>query len=59
MPRRPPAAEFAVPADLEPMYATLGGEVPAEAGWAFEPKYDGVRVLAVRRSILLYREHSS
>lgn len=46
MARRSSAAKFAVPADLEPMYATLGHEVPAEAGWAFEPKYDGVRVLA-------------
>jgi bifunctional non-homologous end joining protein LigD len=31
--------------ELEPMYASIGTEVPAE-GWTFEPKYDGVRVLA-------------
>src|ERR1700674_1939947 len=30
---------------LEPMYATVGSEIPGE-GWTFEPKYDGIRVLA-------------
>jgi bifunctional non-homologous end joining protein LigD len=29
---------------LEPMYASVGSEVPGE-GWTFEPKYDGIRVL--------------
>jgi bifunctional non-homologous end joining protein LigD len=33
-------------AGLEPMYATIGRAVPQGAGWAFEPKYDGIRVLA-------------
>jgi bifunctional non-homologous end joining protein LigD len=28
------------------MYATIGRAVPAEPGWVFEPKYDGMRVLA-------------
>jgi bifunctional non-homologous end joining protein LigD len=32
-------------AALEPMYCSIGTEVPGE-GWTFEPKYDGVRVLA-------------
>ena len=32
-------------ASLEPMYASVGSEVPGE-GWTFEPKYDGIRVLA-------------
>jgi bifunctional non-homologous end joining protein LigD len=32
-------------AALEPMYASIGSEIPG-AGWTFEPKYDGVRVLA-------------
>jgi len=44
-----PAAPAASPDDgraLEPMYATIGREVPQGAGWAFEPKYDGIRVLA-------------
>jgi bifunctional non-homologous end joining protein LigD len=30
---------------LEPMYASVGSEAPGE-GWTFEPKYDGIRVLA-------------
>ena len=30
---------------LEPMYASIGTEVPGK-GWTFEPKYDGIRVLA-------------
>jgi bifunctional non-homologous end joining protein LigD len=30
---------------LEPMYASVGSEVPG-GGWTFEPKYDGIRVLA-------------
>ena len=35
------------PASLEPMYATVGTSVPDGNGaWAFEPKYDGIRVLA-------------
>jgi bifunctional non-homologous end joining protein LigD len=33
------------PKSLEPMYASVGSEVPGE-GWTFEPKYDGIRVLA-------------
>jgi bifunctional non-homologous end joining protein LigD len=32
-------------AALEPMYCSIGTEVPGD-GWTFEPKYDGVRVLA-------------
>jgi bifunctional non-homologous end joining protein LigD len=31
--------------ELEPMYASIGFEIPGK-GWTFEPKYDGVRVLA-------------
>ena len=34
------------PQSLLPMYASIGSEVPSGEGWAFEPKYDGVRVLA-------------
>jgi bifunctional non-homologous end joining protein LigD len=30
----------------EPMYATLGHAMPSGAGWTYEPKYDGMRVLA-------------
>jgi bifunctional non-homologous end joining protein LigD len=31
--------------DLEPMYASIGIDTPGN-GWTFEPKYDGIRVLA-------------
>src|SRR5258708_5684604 len=31
---------------LAPMLAAVGKAVPAEPGWVFEPKYDGIRVLA-------------
>ncbi len=34
---------------LEPMYASVGSEIPGE-GWTFEPKYDGIRVLAFATS---------
>jgi bifunctional non-homologous end joining protein LigD len=30
---------------LEPMYASIGTEIPGKT-WTFEPKYDGIRVLA-------------
>jgi bifunctional non-homologous end joining protein LigD len=39
-----PVPRTSIP-DLEPMYASIGADVPGE-GWTFEPKYDGVRVLA-------------
>ena len=31
---------------VSPMLATIGTSIPTGAGWTFEPKYDGVRVLA-------------
>src|SRR6185503_13179654 len=31
---------------IAPMLATIGTDVPRGEGWTFEPKYDGVRVLA-------------
>jgi bifunctional non-homologous end joining protein LigD len=43
-----PAKATAIPA-LEPMYASIGTEIPG-IGWTFEPKYDGVRVLALATS---------
>jgi bifunctional non-homologous end joining protein LigD len=39
------AARTALLSDFEPMYASIGTSIPGE-GWTFEPKYDGVRVLA-------------
>src|SRR6266540_2869246 len=41
--REPARASPASP--LEPMYASIGSDIPG-AGWNYEPKYDGVRVLA-------------
>jgi bifunctional non-homologous end joining protein LigD len=40
------------------MYATLGHALPRDGGWTYEPKYDGMRVLAdisVRRVRLVTR----
>lgn len=31
---------------VTPMLATVGTEVPEGEGWVFEPKYDGIRILA-------------
>lgn len=31
---------------LSPMLATIGAEVPRGKQWVFEPKYDGIRILA-------------
>ncbi|HEX6559486.1 MAG TPA: non-homologous end-joining DNA ligase, partial [Longimicrobiales bacterium] len=36
----------AVTAAIMPMLATLAREMPSEGSWTFEPKYDGIRVLA-------------
>lgn len=33
-------------AALEPMYATIGTDIPTHGDWSFEPKYDGMRALA-------------
>jgi bifunctional non-homologous end joining protein LigD len=50
--RRPKAfAGRLSPARLEPMYATIGTEIPQTDDWTFEPKYDGMRVLAFARPI--------
>lgn len=39
--RMPPAPDF------RPMLATLARTPPAGRGWVFEPKYDGIRAIAV------------
>ena len=36
--------------DLAPMEAKLVGELPQEAGWQFEPKWDGFRALVFREN---------
>jgi bifunctional non-homologous end joining protein LigD len=45
------AGAAAVPARpaYRPMLATLGGDVPAGAGWLFEVKWDGYRAIATMR----------
>ncbi|HEV7387466.1 MAG TPA: DNA ligase D [Gemmatimonadaceae bacterium] len=46
----PKARKSSPPAtSLEPMYASIGTDIPGE-GWTFEPKYDGIRVLAYATS---------
>ena len=37
-----------IPLDLAPMEAKLVTELPKDAGWQFEPKWDGFRCLAFR-----------
>jgi len=39
-------ASSRAPKPLEPMYASVSHEIPQGRAWSFEPKYDGVRVLA-------------
>jgi bifunctional non-homologous end joining protein LigD len=43
---RPPAVPTPRASLPEPMYATLGHDLPRGPGWTFEPKYDGMRVIA-------------
>lgn len=38
----------AIPRHLEPMEARLVAELPRDAGWQYEPKWDGFRCLALR-----------
>ncbi len=45
---RDPFADLPVPLDLEPMEAKLVEDLPEEAGWRFEPKWDGFRCLAFK-----------
>ena len=46
--RKAGLAELGIPLDLAPMEAKLVTELPTEAGWQFEPKWDGFRCLAFR-----------
>jgi ATP-dependent DNA ligase len=40
--------DLPIPTSFAPMEAETRGEVPAGAGWAYEPKWDGFRCLAFR-----------
>ena len=44
----PKLADLPVPLDLATMEAKLVDEIPKEAGWRYEPKWDGFRCLAFR-----------
>src|SRR3954466_6537401 len=35
---------------IAPMLASVGDDLPRGEGWVFEPKYDGIRVLAYAES---------
>jgi len=39
-------ASASIPATIRPMLANPGHDMPEGSGWTFEPKYDGIRVLA-------------
>jgi len=41
-------ADLGIPLALSPMEAKLVSELPKDAGWQFEPKWDGIRCLAFR-----------
>jgi len=43
---RAPAPSRATVESIEPMLARVAASVPTGDGWTFEPKYDGIRVLA-------------
>jgi ATP-dependent DNA ligase len=43
-----PFSRLAVPLATPPMEARLVSDIPQEAGWQFEPKWDGFRCLAFR-----------
>ena len=43
-----PNGDFAIAAPIEPMLAKAAEEIPAGAGFAFEPKWDGFRAIVFR-----------
>src|SRR4051795_12705421 len=45
---RPPEGSFPIPPPIEPMLAKLAEELPPEAGYLFEPKWDGFRAIVFR-----------
>ena len=44
--RRPPSPPAVIGRTLAPMLASIGDEMPYGEEWTFEPKYDGIRILA-------------
>jgi bifunctional non-homologous end joining protein LigD len=53
--KRAPSKRAVSSTALEPMYASVGTAIPSGDGWTYEPKYDGIRVLAfvAERSVKL------
>jgi bifunctional non-homologous end joining protein LigD len=47
IPRQAAARERVAPPEIQPMLATLTRDIPEGDGWTFEPKYDGIRVIAL------------
>ena len=47
VPALPASAVRRAARDVSPMLATLSAEVPDGDDWTFEPKYDGIRVIAI------------
>jgi bifunctional non-homologous end joining protein LigD len=45
-PARAPSKRAVSSTALEPMYASIGTDIPPGEGWTYEPKYDGIRLLA-------------
>src|SRR3954451_13257635 len=45
---RPPEGSFPIPPPIEPMLAKLAEELPPEASYLFEPKWDGFRAIVFR-----------
>src|SRR5256885_13454148 len=41
-------SDLPIPLDLAPMEAKLVDDLPAGAGWRYEPKWDGFRCVAFR-----------
>lgn len=45
-PEKPAKRRAVSVGSLEPMLASVGSDIPTGEGWTFEPKFDGIRVLA-------------
>jgi ATP-dependent DNA ligase len=50
----PKSARFPIAPPIEPMLAKLSSEVPAGAGFQFEPKWDGFRAIVFRGAAELF-----
>ena len=46
-PKRTPVPRGSAAELFQPMLASAGGDAPSGAQWVFEPKYDGIRIVAI------------